>query len=351
GGDEFTVILSHVHAADHIEEVAQNILERLSSPFVLGADQESVFVSASIGITVYPADGQDADRLLRNADQSMYVAKNSGRNRFAYFTSALQEKALRRLVLLNELRGALAHSEFALYFQPIMDLETGKIVKAESLLRWNHPKLGLVCPGEFIAITEETGLIVEIGDFVFREAARWMKNWLRIAPEGFQVSVNMSTVQFQSKSLFMEEWFSYLESLLLPGEAFSIEITESLLLDVDEGVMAKLKAFSRNKIQISIDDFGTGYSSLSYLMKFPINYLKIDQSFVKGLESHKENLAMAEAIVVMGHKLGLEVIAEGVETPGQKDLLTSIGCDFGQGFFFSRPLPPSEFEDFLRRFS
>ena len=351
GGDEFTVILSHVHAADHIEEVAQSILDRLSFPFVLGEDEESVFISASIGITVYPADGSDADKLLQNADQSMYVAKNSGRNRFAYFTSALQEKALRRLVLLNELRNALALSEFGLYFQPIMDLKTGKIVKAEALLRWHHPKLGMICPGEFIAITEETGLIVEIGDFVFREAARWVKHWAKISPEGFQVSVNMSTVQFQSKSPFMAEWFAYIDSLSLPGKSLTIEITESLLLDIEKSVTEKLKAFAGKGIQISIDDFGTGYSSLSYLLKFHIDYLKIDQSFVKSLDTRNGNLAMAEAIVIMGHKMGLAVIAEGVETPGQRDLLASIGCDFGQGFFFAHPLSPSEFEDFLGRFS
>ena len=351
GGDEFTVILPHVHAADHIEEVAQNILSNLSCPFVLGTVQDSVFISASIGITVYPADGPDADRLLQNADQSMYVAKNSGRNRFAYFTAALQEKAIRRLVLLNEIRSALTHSELSLYFQPIMDFKTGKIVKAEALLRWHHPRLGVVCPAEFIAITEETGLIVEIGDFVFREAARWTKHWLKSAPAGFQVSVNMSTVQFQSKSLFMEEWFGYLDGLSLSGESLTIEITESLLLDVEESVTEKLQAFARKGIQISIDDFGTGYSSLSYLLKFHIDYLKIDQSFVKSLDTQNGNLAMAEAIVIMGHKMGLAVIAEGVETPEQKDLLTSIGCDFGQGFFYSQPLPPSEFEDFLGQFS
>ena len=351
GGDEFTVILPHVHAADHIEEVAQNILSNLSYPFVLGTVQESVFISASIGITVYPADGPDADRLLQNADQSMYVAKNSGRNRFAYFTAALQEKAIRRLVLLNEIRSALTHSELSLYFQPIMDFKTGKIVKAEALLRWHHPRLGVVCPAEFIAIAEETGLIVEIGDFVFREAARWTKHWLKSAPAGFQVSVNMSTVQFQSKSLFMEEWFGYLDGLSLSGESLTIEITESLLLDVEESVTEKLQAFARKGIQISIDDFGTGYSSLSYLLKFHIDYLKIDQSFVKSLDTQNGNLAMAEAIVIMGHKMGLAVIAEGVETPEQKNLLTSIGCDFGQGFFYSQPLPPSEFEDFLGQFS
>ena len=351
GGDEFTVILSHVHAADHIEEVAQNVLDRLSFPFVLGEDEESVFISASIGITIYPADGSDADKLLQNADQSMYVAKNSGRNRFAYFTPALQEKALRRLVLLNELRNALALSEFGLYFQPIMDLKTGKIVKAEALLRWHHPRLGMICPGEFIAITEETGLIVEIGDFVFREAARWVKHWAIIAPEGFQVSVNMSTVQFQSKSPFMGEWFSYLDSLSLPGKALTIEITESLLLDVEKSVTEKLQAFARKGVQISIDDFGTGYSSLAYLLKFHIDYLKIDQSFVKSLDTRNGNLAMAEAIVIMGHKMGLSVIAEGVETPDQRDLLSSIGCDFGQGFLFAHPLSPSDFEDFLGRFA
>lgn len=353
GGDEFTLILSRILNRHHIEEVARKILDALSAPFTLGEGKQrsTIFISGSIGITVYPADGFDAKTLLENADQAMYVAKNGGRNRFAYFTPALQKEALARLDFLNELKDALVLSEFSLYFQPILDLKTGKIVKAEALLRWLHPRLGVLCPSEFITITEESGLICEIGSFVFREAGRWAKRWAEIAPENFQVSVNMSSVQFENNRQLVEESLKCLDNLELPGENLSIEITENLLLSIKESVTQKLLGFARKGISLSIDNFGTGCFTLSYLLKFHIDYLKIDESFIRNLENDGEKLAMIEATIMMAHTLGLKVIAKGVETSGQKDILSSIHCDYGQGFLFSKPLSPPEFELFLHQFS
>ena len=350
GGDEFTVILSQITDAQHIEEVAQKILEALSDPFTLEGVKEAVFISASIGITIFPTDGLDANKLLQNADQSMYAAKQAGRNCFAYFTSALQEKAQTRLLLLNELRAALALSEFSLYFQPILDFKTGKIVKAEALLRWHHPKRGLLCPPSFIAIAEESGLIREIGYFVFREAEKWAKRWSIIGPDGFQVSINLSPVQFESNGQFLEKWLNQFEAQGLSGKSLSIEISEKLLLNVDKNVAQRLLGFSRKGISVWIDDFGIGCSSLAYLLKFQVDYLKMDQSFIRDLGIDEKSLMIAEAIILMAHKLGLQVVAEGVETLDQRNLLTSMDCDFGQGFLFSKPLPPPEFEDFLHQY-
>lgn len=348
GGDEFTAVLSRLPGGDPVEGVAEKILNHLSEPFSLSGTQESVFISASIGITLYPSDGDDAEKLLQNADQAMYVAKNAGRNRFAYFTSALQEKAQLRLMMHNELRNALDRSELILYFQPIVDFATKRMVKAEALLRWNHPKRGLILPAEFISLAEETGLIVGIGNFVFRESVRWMMRWAAILPPDFQMSVNMSAVQFESRKPLVEEWLSVLEASGLSGKNIAIEITESLLMGIGSAVTEKLLAFARNGIQVSIDDFGTGYSSLAYLRKFHIDTLKIDQSFVRNLEVNEESRILSEGIVILAHKLGLDVVAEGVETQGQFDFLSSIGCNYAQGFFLSRPLSAGLFEEYLR---
>ncbi len=344
GGDEFTVILSELPNTNHVEKIAQNIIAKLAEPFALG--DEMAYVSASIGITFYPNDALEVEQLLRNADQAMYVAKNTGRNRLSYFTNAMQEKAQSRLRLLNDLRGALAAGQFVIYFQPIVELSSGRINKAEALLRWQHPQRGMVSPMEFVPLAEETGLIVEIGDWVFREASRWANRWVNICSD-FQVSVNGSPVQFQNEAGGIAPWLDHLQALDLSGQNVVIEITESLLLNADSGVTDKLIHFRDAGIQVAIDDFGTGYSSLSYLKKFDIDYLKIDQSFIRDLATDASDMALSEAIIVMAHKLGLKVIAEGVETMEQERLLREAGCDYGQGYFFSRPLPSSEFEAIL----
>ncbi|HUW27360.1 MAG TPA: EAL domain-containing protein [Sulfuriferula sp.] len=349
GGDEFTVILPQLHDTAHIEEIAQNIIDRLSEPFSGGREQAHIYLSASIGITLYPSDALDVEPLLRNADQAMYVAKNAGRNRFSYFTQSLQEAAQSRLRMLNDLRGALEAEQFVLYFQPIVDMSTGRIVKAEALLRWMHPERGLVSPMEFIVLAEETGLIVKIGDWAFREAARWASQWVGLSPDGFQMGVNVSAAQFHGNDGKIDAWFGYVQELGLSGHNIIIEITESLLLDADSVVTDKLARFRGAGIRVAIDDFGTGYSALSYLKKFHIDYLKIDQSFVRGLATDASDMALSEAIVVMAHKLGIKVIAEGVETAEQHRLLAEAGCDCAQGYLYSYPLPASEFENCLKK--
>ena len=342
GGDEFA-ILSGMRETMHIENVAQHILDALSEPFAVAGKPGRIYVSASIGITLYPGDAVNADQLLKNADQALYAAKNAGRNRFSYFTQSLQEKAQARLRLLNDLRGALSANQFLLYFQPIMDISSSRIVKAETLLRWKHPERGMVSPMEFIPLAEETRLILEIGDWVFREAARWASLWTKRHPD-LEIGVNMSPLQFKSGAGSINAWLEHLRQLGLSGRNVAIEITESLLLDADSEVTGRLNEFRNADIRVAIDDFGTGYSALSYLKKFHIDYLKIDRAFVRNLASDSSDMALSEAIIVMAHKLGLKVIAEGVETVEQRDLLLQAGCDYAQGYLFSKPIPPEEFE-------
>jgi diguanylate cyclase (GGDEF)-like protein/PAS domain S-box-containing protein len=362
GGDEFTIVLSQLADTSHVEDIAQKIITKMAEPYHLG--NEIVYVSASIGITLYPNDATDIDALMQNADQAMYVAKNKGRNRFSHFTLALQQAAQTRLRLTHDLRGALAAQQFRVYFQPIVELSTGHIHKAEALLRWQHPERGMVSPMEFIPLAEETGLIVEIGDWIFHESARWVKRWdsqfsdniqvsVNKSPVEFsdspQISVNVSPVQFKVGSqIFAEEWLHHLRELGLSGKSIVIEITEGLLLNAESDILKKLLKLRDAGIQVAIDDFGTGYSSLAYLKKFDIDYLKIDQSFVRNLETDPNDMALSEAIIVMAHTLGLKVIAEGVETEGQRKLLAAAGCDYAQGYLFSKPVPPEEFEALLK---
>ncbi|MBI5920291.1 MAG: EAL domain-containing protein [Betaproteobacteria bacterium] len=344
GGDEFTVLLTELDDAKSVERVASSILNKLSEPIRLAQDE--ILTSASIGITLYPNDARDIDGLIKSADQAMYVSKKLGRKRYSYFTPALQEAAQHRLKLINELRLAVSGDQLRVYFQPIIEMSTGRIFKAEALVRWQHPQRGLVNPVEFIPLAEETGLIFEIGDWVFRESARWLKHWQASHHEKFQISVNKSPVQFY-KDTDGDYWLSHLQGIGLSGQGLVVEITEGLLLKTDSPVMDSLLSYRDNGIQVAIDDFGTGYSSLAYLNRFDIDYLKVDRSFISNLATGSSDMALTEAIIVMAHKLGLKVIAEGVETESQRDLLKAIGCDFAQGFLFSRPVPPEEFEKLL----
>jgi diguanylate cyclase (GGDEF)-like protein/PAS domain S-box-containing protein len=346
GGDEFAVILPVLEDSGSADRVAQKIIDKLARSFLL--EQESVFVTASIGITFYPDDSTEIETLLKNADQAMYVAKNAGRNRFSYFTYALQEAAQLRMRLTSDLRSALEDNQFRVYYQPIVEMATGEIHKAEALIRWQHPQRGMVSPVQFIPLAEESGLINQIGDWVFHETARQVKHWRAIHAPLFQISVNKSPVQFRQNALEGESsWLAHLASLSLHGQSISVEITEGLLLNAEGDVKERLFALRDAGVQVSIDDFGTGYSSLAYLKKFDIDYLKIDQSFVSNLENDTDDLALCEAIIVMAHKLGLKVIAEGVETEAQRDILARAGCDYAQGFLFSKALPPDEFEQLL----
>jgi predicted signal transduction protein with EAL and GGDEF domain len=348
GGDEFTVILSELGDVNNIDRITECILSGLSQPIQL--QQEEIYVSASVGITLYPEDATNVEELLKNADQAMYTAKNAGRNRFSYFTQSMQEAAQIKLQLTRDLRIAVSTMDFKVVYQPIVNLRTGRIEKAEALIRWQHPEQGLISPAQFIPLAEETGLIIEIGDWIFREVARQLKHFMSLHNNfSLKISVNMSPVQFRNAGdSVIKTWFDYLHELGLPEHSIIIEITEGLLLDASDAIIDKLRAFHDAGIQISLDDFGTGYSSLSYLKKFEIDYLKIDQSFVRDLTADPSDMALSEAIIIMAHKLGLEVIAEGIETEAQRRFLTGADCDYGQGYLFARPLPADEFEQMLK---
>ena len=347
GGDEFTVILSRVKDPKDVESVAQKIIERLGEPFQLG--ESVVYVSASIGITVYPQDATEVEELLKSADQAMYVAKRQGRNRFSHFTQSLQTAAQERLHMITDLRAAILENQFHLHYQPMMDMATGHIRMAEALVRWDHPTRGIIMPKDFIPLAEETGLIVQIGDWVFEEAARWASRWNELLPGGFQVCVNTSPVQFRAESAASQiKWIEYLQSHNIPGECVVVEITEGVLLNADEDSLKMLANLRNANIQIAIDDFGTGYSSLAYLTKFDIEYLKIDKQFIHSLSKDVRDTALCEAIIVMAHKLGLQVIAEAVEHHLQDEMLDKAGCDFVQGYLYSRPILAEQLDAILR---
>ncbi|MGR8999073.1 MAG: EAL domain-containing protein [Gammaproteobacteria bacterium] len=344
GGDEFTIILSEIDDPTCVERIARKIVLKLSEPFRLR--DEVAYVSVSIGITQYPGDTVIIEDLVKHADQAMYESKNQGRNCYHYFTPAMQAAAQNRMKQSNDLRSALADHQFRLVYQPIIELATGVIEKAEALIRWQHPLRGLICPAEFIQIAEETSIIVDIGNWVFRQAAHQNAQWRELHHKQFQISVNQSLIQFQRGNIH-GQWFEYLQALGLPGLSMVLEITEELLLDASSAITGHLLEFSDAGIQLALDDFGTGYSSLTNLKKFDIGFLKIDRSLVRKLALNSNDHALCEGIILMAHKLGIKVIAEGIETAKQRELLVAAGCDYGQGYLFSRPLPADEFEALL----
>ncbi|PTQ69783.1 PAS domain S-box-containing protein/diguanylate cyclase (GGDEF)-like protein [Nitrosomonas oligotropha] len=342
GGDEFTIILNGISEQRSAEKIMQMILMELAKPFHLNTKQ--AYVSASIGATFFPDDANNVEILMKNADQAMYAAKNNGRNCWSCFTSNMRAATEIRSRTAYELRSALRDQQLYLLYQPIVELATGNVYKAEALIRWQHPERGTVYPGEFISIAEETNLITDIGDWVFKQAVNQVALWQTNFNAGFQISINKSPKQFISK---MSDWVNHLNERGLDGQSIIVEITENLLLDVHELVVKQLLNYRDAGVQVAIDDFGTGYSSLSYLKKFDIDYLKIDRSFISNLDSKSNDRILCEAVITMAHRLGMKVIAEGVETDLQKELLTSMGCDFGQGNFFSKPVTADKFETLL----
>jgi diguanylate cyclase (GGDEF)-like protein/PAS domain S-box-containing protein len=347
GGDEFVVILSKVDEIVPQDRVAQCLVDTMSRPFLLG--EHNAYVSASIGIAGYPQDADNAEVLIGCADQAMYAAKDMGRNCFSFFTHGMLEQARQRLELVNDLRGALGAGQLEVYYQPIIDVVSGRAVKAEALLRWHHPELGMVPPDRFIPIAEETDLIQEIGAWVFCEASDTAKRWHALSGEdGVQISVNMSPRQF-IKDSGVRAAIDYLPTIGLDPCHLVVEITEGLLLDDGMAITEKLELLRAAGIQLSLDDFGTGYSAMAYLKKFHIDYLKIDRSFVRDLETDSGDRAIAEAIVVMAHRLGLKVVAEGVETEGQRALLAGVGCEYVQGYLYAKPMPVEAFLKYVTR--
>ncbi len=346
GGDEFTVILPEFGDRRHIERIAQDVIDALSKPFYFENDNNGYYISASIGITLYPEDAENIEELLKHADQAMYQAKQEGRHRFSYFIGSMQQEAQEKLELTNDLRHALERRELHVYYQPIIDLTNGHIVKSEALLRWIHPDRGMVSPVIFIPLAEESGLIHEIGNWVFHEAINNIEKWRKETGSVFPVSVNKSPVQFEHTTQ-EATWSDQLANLDLPGNSINVEITEGLLLKESSRIKQRLLEFRNGGIEVSIDDFGTGFSALSYLKKFDIDYLKIDRSFISKLAENESDRVLTEAIIVMAHKLGIETIAEGIETEEQRDLLISFGCDYAQGFLYSPAVPADEFKKML----
>ena len=345
GGDEFTVLLTNISDDARTQRIVEGILGAMTMAFQLGDDQ--VFVSASIGITRFPDDAHEVESLLKNADQALYVAKGAGRNRLSFFTPALKAAALVRTRLTYDMRSGLVNQQFLMVYQPIINLVTGVVHKAEALIRWQHPTRGLISPAEFIPIAETSGLIIDIGDWAFREVARQTRRWRDSVYPDFQVSVNKSPAQFHHDGGSNQAWLEHLEELGLPGASIVVEITEGLLLEASASVNRQLLEMRDAGIQVSLDDFGTGYSSLSYLQKFDIDFIKIDQSFIRNLKPASKELALCKAMIVMAHELGIKVIAEGIETEEQRDLLIAAGCDSGQGYLFARPMIAADFDVYM----
>ena len=342
-GDEFTVVLADMAHVDDAARVAQKILDVFTQPFhVVGRD---LFMGASLGITVFPFDTRDAGELLRNADIAMYRAKEAGRNVYQFYAAEMTTKATEAMALENELRHGLERGEFLLHYQPIVD-SGGNILGAEALLRWQHSQRGLVPPAQFIPLAEETGLILPIGDWVLRQACAQARAWR--GPNGalFHMSVNVSPRQFRHSGL-AQTVETILQETGLDPHALNIEITESVLMQKETLTQELFNQLSGHGVSFSIDDFGTGYSSLSYLKRFAINHLKIDQSFIRDVTTDPDDAALVQAIISMAHSLGIQTVAEGVETWEQRAFLLEHGCDAMQGYYFSRPVPPEAFAALL----
>ena len=344
GGDEFAVVLGDFDGSSHLERLAEILILELSSPFELGQGASS-YVSASVGITIYPDDAAGLDELIRNADRAMYAAKAAGRRRFSYYTARMQQMAQEKLHLTDELRQAMARHELAVHFQPIMEIATGRVAKAEALLRWSHPVRGPVSPAVFVPLAEEFGLIAELGEWVFEQVLACIARWREAPGQEVEVSVNLSPVQFEHVNAL--EWLERIGKAGLPSRAIVLEITEGQLVRDHGSTRETLAEFRSAGVGVSIDDFGTGFSSLSYLQQFDVDYLKIDRSFVSHLLENPGDRALTEAIIVMAHKLGIKTIAEGVESIEQLALLARFGCDYAQGFLFAPALEPSAFAEHL----
>ena len=343
GGDEFVVLLPETDAQG-AAHVAQNILERAVGPYEIEAHQLSI--TSSIGISLYPHDGTDVETLIKSADTAMYHAKENGRAGYQFFTREMNLAVSERLTVENGLRHALEHGQFVLYYQPQIDIKTGRIIGAEALIRWRHPQLGMVLPGKFIPVAEETGLIVAIGEWVLHEACRQNREWQLHGLPSIPVAVNLSARQLRKR--IADTVIRVLADTGLDASYLDLELTEGVMMQNAESTLATLRDLRDMGVKLSIDDFGIGYSSLAYLRQLPIDKVKIDQSFIRDLSEDPDDRAIASAIIGMGHSLRLKVVAEGVETQGQLMFLRDELCDEAQGYLFGRPVPAEEFARFLQ---
>ena len=344
GGDEFTIMLASLARPEDVAKVARRILEMVACPILLNG--EETVVTASIGIAVYPADGADTDTLLKNADSAMYFAKEQGKNNYQFFSSTMNARSFQKLSLENGLRKALERDELRLHYQPKIDALSGRISGVEALIRWQHPDLGMVAPNDFIPLAEETGLIVPIGEWVLHTACAQLALWHAAGHAGLTVAVNMASPNFAQQD-FVATVAAIIRAAGVAPEAVEIEVTESVLMQDMKATIAKLTALKAGGVRLSVDDFGTGYSSLAYLKKFPIDTLKIDRSFVRDVIGNREDMAITTAIIALGQSLGLQVVAEGVETAEQAAFLRHKGCHLMQGYLFGRPVPAAEISALL----
>jgi len=345
-GNGFASLLTNMLSVDTASRVARNTLAALAGPFPTGGQQ--VYLTASIGVACFPNDAADAETLLKNAEMAMYQAKRRGRNTFEFFSQEMNARALERLSLEGRLRRALEREEFVLYYQPKVDVSVPRIVGAEALLRWKHPELGMIPPARFIPVAEDTGLIVEIGDWLLRAVSQQVRAWGEQGLPAIPVSVNVSGAQVRQRKLF-DSVRRALEASGIPPSSLVVELTESILMDDATGNVEMLAKLKETGIRLSMDDFGTGYSSLTYLKRFPIDELKIDRAFISGVPAERDSMAIVAAIIAMARALGLKVVAEGVETEEQLKFLRSLRCDAYQGYYCSRPVPSEPFADLLRR--
>ncbi|HVK99778.1 MAG TPA: EAL domain-containing protein [Dongiaceae bacterium] len=344
GGDEFVILLATIEHPQDAAQVADKLISVLTAPHRIG--NHELHVTLSIGISIYPNDGNNVDMLMQNADAAMYHAKANGRNNYQFFRSEMNVRAVQRQFVAGNLRRALRQGEFLLHYQPQINLESGLMSGAEALIRWRDPEQGLIYPAEFVPIAEESGLIVPIGQWVLREACLQVRAWLDAGLQAVPVAVNVSAVELRSK-MFVEGVARILEETGLAPHYLELELTESVLLQDAEASASTLEALNHMGVRLAIDDFGTGYSSLSYLRRFPINILKIDQSFVSNIDTNSDDAAIVSAVISMGRNLKQQIIAEGVETSAQLDFLRGQHCDTGQGYQFSHPLSAEDFAQLL----
>lgn len=346
GGDEFAVLLDELADSLDAAAAAQKLLDALAHPFQ--QDGHELFTSASIGISCYPDDGDDVHELLRNADTAMYKAKEHGRNTYTFFASEMNDQAYENLMLASSLQTALSRDEFILHYQPCVELASGKITGVEALIRWRHPELGLLPPGRFIPIAEETGLITRIGEWVLEQACRQSRAWRDAGLAPVRMAVNLSARQFRQPGLMAKVAEVTREYAVYPG-MLELEITESMMMQMPERTRPVLQQLHDAGVSIAMDDFGTGYSSLSYLRHFPLDYLKIDRTFVNGIPDDADQMTITHTIIAMAKSLKIKLIAEGIETFEQYAFLLEQGCEEGQGYYFSTPQPPAKVEALLRK--
>jgi predicted signal transduction protein with EAL and GGDEF domain len=345
GGDEFSILIDNSTDIHHITHFAQTILDNMATPFLI--NKQEFVLGASLGIAFYPEDGRNPQELLKNADTAMYFAKNAGGNKYQFFSGEMNQNAVRQLQIENLIRHGLKEDLFTVFYQPKVDIASGKLVSMEALVRYEHPEKALVSPAQFIPLAEQTGQIIEIGEVVLRKACEDTKRWVDAGLFTGRVAVNIAARQFELPDLD-ERIMSILQKSGLSALHLECEITEGTLMQSPENALRMMQRLRERGIHLALDDFGTGYSSLAYLKRFPINTLKIDKAFIDDIATSAEDRHMAQAIITIAHNLGLKVVAEGVEHENQLSILRRYKCEMLQGYLYSKPLNAVRFERLLK---